>query len=200
MGVKIGIRGMGLIGGSFEKAFKKAGHEVVDLKDNNKAIPECEVIIVCLPPLMVSPWIKEHAALFSTGAIVTDAAGVKGEVCSAIREVARGESWSFIGGHPMAAGLSIPEENILLFRECMNANTTLTEADLTPKVRIDVPMPMDYVTDELVYELDILAPFGKNNTKPVFADKNIDTLVLGCTHYPFLNDIIKKIAKNKFKE
>jgi prephenate dehydrogenase len=102
MGVKIGIRGMGLIGGSFEKAFKKTGHEVVDLKDNSKVIPECEVIIVCLPPLMVAPWIKEHAALFSTGTIVTDAAGVKCEVCSAIREVARGASWSFIGGHPMA--------------------------------------------------------------------------------------------------
>lgn len=77
------------------------------------------------------------------------------------------------GGHPMAAGLSLPEENIAIFRERINALATLTEADLTPKVRIDVPMPLDYVTRELVHELGILAPFGKDNAKPVFADKDI---------------------------
>ena len=77
------------------------------------------------------------------------------------------------GGHPMAAGLSLPEENIAIFRERINALATLTEADLTPKVRIDVPMPLDYVTRELVQELGILAPFGKDNTKPIFADKDV---------------------------
>ena len=77
------------------------------------------------------------------------------------------------GGHPMAAGLSLPEENIDIFRERINALATLTEADLTPKVRIDVPMPLDYVTRELVQELGILAPFGKDNTKPIFADKDV---------------------------
>lgn len=83
------------------------------------------------------------------------------------------ELFSKFGGHPMAAGLSLPEENISLFREKINAVCELTEADLTPKVSIDVPMPMDYVTKDLVREFAILAPFGKDNTKPVFADKNI---------------------------
>lgn len=83
------------------------------------------------------------------------------------------ELFSKFGGHPMAAGLSLPEENISLFREKINAVCELTESDLTPKVSIDVPMPMDYVTKDLVREFAILAPFGKDNTKPVFADKNI---------------------------
>ena len=73
----------------------------------------------------------------------------------------------------MAAGLSMPEENVALFREKINALSTLTEEDFTAKVRIDVPMPMDYVTKELVREFLILSPFGKDNPKPVFADRNI---------------------------
>ncbi len=77
------------------------------------------------------------------------------------------------GGHPMAAGLSLPEENIGIFRERINALAALTEEQLTPKIRIDVPMPLDYVTIELVRELGILAPFGKDNPKPVFADRGV---------------------------
>jgi single-stranded-DNA-specific exonuclease len=83
------------------------------------------------------------------------------------------ELFTKFGGHPMAAGLSLPEENVPLFREKINALCQLTEEDMIPKVRIDVPMPMDYVTKDLVREFSILAPFGKDNTKPVFADKNI---------------------------
>lgn len=83
------------------------------------------------------------------------------------------ELFTKFGGHPMAAGLSLPEENIDIFREKINALATLTEAELTPKVHIDVPMPLDYVTKELVQELGILAPFGKDNAKPVFADKGV---------------------------
>ena len=83
------------------------------------------------------------------------------------------ELFTKFGGHPMAAGLSLPEENVSLFREKINALSTLSEADKRQKVRIDVPMPMDYATLELVQEFSILAPFGKDNTKPVFADKHI---------------------------
>ena len=83
------------------------------------------------------------------------------------------ELFTKFGGHPMAAGLSLPEENVPLFREKINTLCQLTEEDMIPKVRIDVPMPMDYVTKDLVREFSILAPFGKDNTKPVFADKNI---------------------------
>jgi single-stranded-DNA-specific exonuclease len=77
------------------------------------------------------------------------------------------------GGHPMAAGVSLPEENVEAFRNRINQLCTLTEQDLVPKVRIDVPMPMDYVTFDLVQEFSLLAPFGKDNTKPVFADRNV---------------------------
>lgn len=77
------------------------------------------------------------------------------------------------GGHPMAAGLSLPEENVAIFREKINALSELSEMDKKQKVRIDVPMPMDYVTMDLVREFGMLAPFGKENTKPVFADKQV---------------------------
>lgn len=83
------------------------------------------------------------------------------------------ELFTKFGGHPMAAGLSMPEENVDIFRERINALSSLSEIDKKQKVRIDVPMPMDYVTKELVREFGILAPFGKDNAKPVFADKQI---------------------------
>ena len=99
----VGIRGRGLIGGSFEKAFLRAGHEVLNLKDAPAdTIGRCELVIVCLPPLMVAPWIREHAADFADGTLVTDAAGVKGAVCPVIEPFARGAKWTYVGGHPMA--------------------------------------------------------------------------------------------------
>ena len=99
----IGIRGMGLIGGSFEKAFRKAGHEVVNLKDATSAeIGRCNLVIVCLPPLMVAPWIVEHQDDFAEGTLITDAAGVKGVVCPQIEPIAKTAKWTYVGGHPMA--------------------------------------------------------------------------------------------------
>ena len=101
--MRIGIRGMGLIGGSFEKAFQKAGHSVVNLKDASSAtIGGCELVIVCLPPLMVAPWIQEHANDFAAGTLITDAAGVKGVVCPVLEGLARTAKWTYVGGHPMA--------------------------------------------------------------------------------------------------
>ena len=99
----IGIRGMGLIGGSFEKAFRKAGHEVLNLKDASSAeIGRCNLVIVCLPPLMVAPWIVGHKDDFADGALITDAAGVKGAVCPQVESVAKTTKWTYVGGHPMA--------------------------------------------------------------------------------------------------
>ena len=99
----IGIRGMGLIGGSFEKAFRAAGHEVLNLKDASPAeIGRCNLIIVCLPPLMVAPWIVEHADDFAADALITDAAGVKGVVCPQVEPIAKTAKWTYVGGHPMA--------------------------------------------------------------------------------------------------
>ena len=74
------------------------------------------------------------------------------------------------GGHPMAAGLSLEEENIPVFREAINQNTGLVPEDFVSVVKIDVPMPLEYITERLLKELAILEPFGKGNPKPVFAE------------------------------
>lgn len=89
------------------------------------------------------------------------------------------ELFTKFGGHPMAAGLSLPEQNVDLFRQKLNEYTTLTEEELRGKIVIDVPMPLDYISKPLVEELNILEPFGKSNEKPVFADKNIQILSMG---------------------
>lgn len=77
------------------------------------------------------------------------------------------------GGHPMAAGCSLKRENVDTFRKRLNDCCTLTEKDLQPKIRIDVPMTLEYLSEELIKELEVLEPFGKGNEKPVFADKEL---------------------------
>lgn len=86
------------------------------------------------------------------------------------------ELFTKYGGHPMAAGLSMPEEHVELFRKKLNENTVLTEEDLRGKIIIDVPMPLSYISKELIEELNSLEPYGKSNEKPVFADRNIEIL------------------------
>ena len=73
----------------------------------------------------------------------------------------------------MAAGLSMPQEHLRALDERLNAYADLMEDDFIPKVLIDVPMPLSYVTKALVQELGVLEPFGKGNGKPVFADRDI---------------------------
>ncbi len=78
------------------------------------------------------------------------------------------------GGHKMAAGLSMREEDVEPFRQKINEICTLTEDDLqTEKIHIDVPMPVSYVSFRLVEELELLEPFGTGNPKPVFAQKDL---------------------------
>lgn len=77
------------------------------------------------------------------------------------------------GGHPMAAGLSMEERNVELFRRRLNDNCTLTEQELIPKIMIDVPMPISYLSKKLTEQLKVLEPFGKGNSKPLFAQKNL---------------------------
>lgn len=80
------------------------------------------------------------------------------------------------GGHPMAAGLSLPAENLDELRQLLNKNTVLTEEDIVKKIVIDVPMPIDYVSEDLINQLNLLEPFGKANQKPLFAEKNLKFL------------------------
>ena len=83
------------------------------------------------------------------------------------------ELYTKYGGHKMAAGLSLPEENVEAFRAYLNAHSGLNEEDLTEVVHIDVPMPMSYVTPELICQFSLLEPFGNGNPKPVFAQKSV---------------------------
>lgn len=82
------------------------------------------------------------------------------------------------GGHKLAAGLSMREEDIEDLRKALNEHATLTEEDFIPKVHIDVPMPMEYATEALAEQLELLEPFGVGNPKPLFAQKDV-TLVSG---------------------
>lgn len=77
------------------------------------------------------------------------------------------------GGHPLAAGLSLKEENLEEFRKQLNSRSGLTDADFVPKVMIDVILPIDFLTQNFIKQLDILEPFGKGNEKPVFAQSNV---------------------------
>lgn len=86
------------------------------------------------------------------------------------------ELFTKFGGHKLAAGLSLPRENIELFRKQINEQCQLTEEDLCEKVSIDMQLPLAYVNEALVNELECLEPFGKGNPKPVFAEREVEIL------------------------
>jgi len=102
------------------------------------------------------------------------------------------------GGHPMAAGFSLKEENIDEFRRRLNNNTTLKDEDVLRKVTIDCVLPIDSINYELINDLERLEPFGKANSKPLFAEKNINLLkatILGKN-----NNVLKFKLKTKFNK
>lgn len=145
------------------------------------------VIVIYLPKVhesiagIVAGRIREyyHKPAF----VLTDAAeGIKGsgrsiENYSMYEELCKCQNlFTKFGGHPMAAGLSLPKENLDKFQKEINERCSLTEEQMQRKICIDVPMPIDYVTIDLVREFRILAPFGKDNERPVFADKGLGIL------------------------
>ncbi|MBO5460265.1 MAG: single-stranded-DNA-specific exonuclease RecJ [Ruminococcus sp.] len=89
------------------------------------------------------------------------------------------------GGHKLAAGLSLKTENIDRFRKTINELSNLTEEDLLEKVSIDMQLPIPYISENLISELELLEPFGKGNTKPLFAEKNLKVIqprIIGKNH------------------
>lgn len=84
-----------------------------------------------------------------------------------------GELFTKFGGHPMAAGLSMKKENVEELRRRLNENCVLTEEDLVPRKYYDAVLPIQYVGEPLIRELEILEPFGKGNEKPFFAAGNL---------------------------
>jgi len=101
--MKIRIVGRGLIGGSFEKAARRAGHdaEAFGRRDDYR-VEGAEVVFVAVPPSAVVPVVDAIAPRLSEGAVVVDATGVKGIVCEELRKYAFETRWFFVGGHPMA--------------------------------------------------------------------------------------------------
>lgn len=118
---KIGIVGLGLIGGSLAKSFKQnTDHEIygcdinettfrrallinaIDKQLTDDVLPLCDIVIVALYPDDTIGYIKEKARLFRKGCIVVDCCGVKDYVCSAVMPVAEANGFIFMGGHPMA--------------------------------------------------------------------------------------------------
>lgn len=83
------------------------------------------------------------------------------------------ELFTKFGGHKLAAGLSLEEKNVEVFRKRINELADLTEEDLQMKVSIDMRLPFPYINEELIHELKILEPFGKGNGKPLFAESKL---------------------------
>lgn len=77
------------------------------------------------------------------------------------------------GGHPMAAGLSVKEENIPALRKALLQKCTLTDDDVIPIIKIDSPLNIELINEELIEKINNLKPFGKGNNSPLFAVKNL---------------------------
>lgn len=84
-----------------------------------------------------------------------------------------GDLLTKFGGHPMAAGLSLDKENVEKFKRRLNDQCTLSEEELTEKVVIDMELPFTAITEQFIEELEYMEPFGKGNTKPVFAARGV---------------------------
>lgn len=165
-----------------EKAVKQAEEQV-----ETTSISKDKVLVVYLPDCheslagIVAGRIREN--YYKPVFVLTDSEeGVKGSGRSIdgyhmYEELNKcKELLTKFGGHRLAAGLSLPKENVGKFREILNKNCTLTEEEMKEKVTIDMEMPFGCVTEGLVKELELLEPFGKGNTKPVFAARGVTLL------------------------
>lgn len=158
-----------------EKAIRMI--EESDLKEDKVLVvylPDCHESIAGI----IAGRVREH---FNKPALVlTDAQGcVKGsgrsiEHYNMVKELSGcKELFLKMGGHPMAAGVSLLAEQVEPLRRVLNEKTTLTEEMLVGKVAIDILLPLGYISEELVHELKQLEPFGKGNEKPLFAEKDL---------------------------
>ena len=150
----------------------------------NSSLKEDRVLVVYLPDChesiagIIAGRIRER--YYRPVFVLTSAEeGVKGsgrsiESYHMFEEMCRcRELFTKFGGHKLAAGLSLDEENVEVFRKRINELAELTEEDLTEKVSIDMQLPIAYLSQKLVEELELLEPFGKGNPKPLFAEKNL---------------------------
>lgn len=165
-----------------EKGVEQAVEQI-----ENTSLKDDKVLVVYLPDChesiagIIAGRIKERYYR-PTFVLTAGEEGVKGsgrsiEAYNMFEEMCKCRAlFTKFGGHKLAAGLSLEEENVGRFREVINELAELTEEDLKPKVSIDMQLPLPYVTESLVSELELLEPFGKGNTKPLFAEKNLRVL------------------------
>lgn len=146
-------------------------------------LPECHESLAGIIAGRVREYFHKPAIVLTDGEQIVKGSGRSIEqyhMFKGLTEVA--ELLPKFGGHPMAAGLSIEKKDIDEFRRRLNENAKLTEEDFIPKLWIDVPMPLEYVSEQVVEELKLLEPFGQGNEKPKFAQKGItirSTRILG---------------------
>lgn len=140
-------------------------------------LPDCHESLAGIIAGRIREKYNKPVFVLTKGETMVKGSGRSIESYSMFEELVKcGDLMEQYGGHPMAAGLSIKEENVEEFRRRLNENCRLTEKDLMPKIVIDVPMPVSYINKELVEEISLLEPFGKGNTKPIFAQKGLRVL------------------------
>lgn len=140
-------------------------------------LPDCHESLAGIIAGRIREKYNKPVFVLTKGETLVKGSGRSIESYSMFEELVKcGDLMEQYGGHPMAAGLSIREENVEGFRKRLNENCTLTEKDLMPKILIDVPMPVSYINKELVNEISLLEPFGKGNAKPLFAQKGLHVL------------------------
>lgn len=160
--------------------------ETTDLKDDRVLViylPDCHESLAGIIAGRIREKYHKPALVLTKGETCVKGSGRSIEGYSMFEELVKCEDLMIqFGGHPMAAGLSIEEKNVDMLRKQLNQNCTLTLEDLLPKIVIDVPMPISYITKELIEQISLLEPFGKANTKPIFAQKGLrvlDSCILG---------------------
>lgn len=157
--------------------------EAIQMVENSD-LKEDKVLVVFLPECheslagIIAGRLREHYNKPSF-VITRTEEGVKGsgrsiEAYSMYDELCKcKELMTKFGGHPMAAGLSLREEDIPALRKALNDHCRLTQDDLAEKIVIDMVMPTAYISKGLIQQMQLLQPFGKGNTKPLFAQKNL---------------------------
>ncbi len=169
------------------KALTEKGVEAAVAQMESSPLKEDRVLVIYLPDCheslagIIAGRIRER--YYRPVFVLTDAEeAVKGsgrsiEAYSMFEEMSKcKELFIKYGGHPMAAGLSISKERVEEFRRRLNEDCRLTKEDLTEVIHIDMALPFSCVSETLVEELELLEPFGKGNTKPVFAVRNVRIL------------------------
>lgn len=162
-----------------EQAFKIVDEEMINDKVLVVYLPDCHESIAGI----IAGKVRER---YNKPAIVLTNADAEGVLKGSGRSI---EAYSMyeklaeckdlmlgFGGHPLAAGLSLKAENLNAFRENLNKKSGLTEEDFIAKVAIDVILPVDFLSQSFIKQLEILEPFGKGNEKPVFAQKHVKAL------------------------